>query len=332
MFTAASGGQSVALLLSKLLAELLSRLLSGALWIVARLPAPVQRALVVGAGRLYARFGSSARKTIITNIEHLRTGLLDKGVAIDPVADFAQANLQATMRLLDETAICWRGPPDAWRALIDSVQGEDAVAVLAAAYAQQQKSTGSATAGVLLLSPHLGNWELLNMYLGAEFGVTVLYDPPKIAALDPLIRQARERTRSKVLPIGAAGLRGMVQRLRAGGVVGLLPDQVPEAKAGVLAEFFGKQALTINLVHRLVSRHHPRVFLVCALRNANGRFDICFDELTQALSGVGEAESARAMNAAIEKRVASAPEQYQWSYKRFKRVSEDAPNIYRVGE
>ena len=68
---------------------------------------------------------------------------------------------------------------------------------------------------------------------------------------------------------------------------------------------------------------------VCALRKSNGRFDIHFDELTAQLTGVSEVESAAALNSAVERRVAQAPEQYQWSYKRFKRVSTDVPNIYR---
>ena len=167
------------------------------------------------------------------------------------------------------------------------------------------------------------------MYLGAEFGLTVLYDPPKIDALEPLIRRARQQTQSTLLPIGPAGLREMVRRLRRGAVVGMLPDQVPGRQAGVLAEFFGKQALTINLVHRLVERHQPRVFLVCALRKESGQFDIHFDELTQDLTGVSETEAARAMNQAIEHRISQAHEQYQWSYKRFKRVDVGADNIYR---
>lgn len=313
----------------------LTKLLAGLLWLLARLPEPGRKALTAVVGWNYATFARDARRTVIANLEHVRAGLAAQGVQIDAVDEFAAANLRVTAQLLGETAICWRGAPQAWRALIDTVEGEAALAALAQAggkartKAQEEAPGDNSGPGVLLLSPHLGNWELLNMYLGAEFGLTVLYDPPRIAALDPLIRSARERMRSTVLPIGPSGLRGLVRRLRQGGVVGLLPDQVPEPQAGVLAEFFGKQALTINLVHRLVSRHQPRVFLVCALRNPSGRFDIRFDELTAALHGVSEAESARAMNAAIERRVASAPEQYQWSYKRFKRVSAEAPNIYR---
>lgn len=305
----------------------LAACLSGSLSILARLPAPLSRAVVSVGAFAYVRLARGTRQTITTNLRHIQEGLAQQGVAIDSIDAFAERNLRATAQLVPETAVCWRGPPDAWRSLIEEVHGDEALALLTRAYEQPNSN-----ARVLLLSPHLGNWELLNMYLGAEFGLTVLYDPPKLAALEPLIRKARERTRSTVLPIGPAGLRSMVQRLRQGHVVGLLPDQVPGHESGVLASFFGKQALTINLVHRLASRHSPRVFLVCALRKANGRFDIHFDELTQTLAGVSEAESAAALNSAIEHRVAQAPEQYQWSYKRFKRVSANTPNIYRLTE
>jgi len=323
----------------------IARCLSSLLGVLARLPASVTRVFVSAAGSAYAALARDARQTITANLRHVEAGLAARDIVVDSIDEFTQRNLQATVKLLPETALCWRGPPDAWRALIDDVHGEEALALLAQASAKQNEHSNSAAAPpggarkavlepsgesrVLLLSPHLGNWELLNMYLGSEFGLTVLYDPPKLAALEPLIRGARERARGTVLPIGPAGLREMVHRLRKGWVVGLLPDQVPGQESGVLADFFGKQALTINLVHRLVSRHQPRVFLVCALRKPNGRFDIHFDELTAQLTGVSEIESATALNGAIERRIAQAPEQYQWSYKRFKRVSMDAPNIYR---
>lgn len=180
-----------------------------------------------------------------------------------------------------------------------------------------------------MLSPHFGNWELINMYLGAEYGITIIYDPPKLAALEPMIRAARQRTSSTLLPIGPAGLRGMLQRLRAGGIVGLLPDQVPALESGIYADFMGKQALTINLVHRLANKHKPRVFLVSALRNGDGLYDISFDELTQQVVDCSEISAATSMNAAIEARVAQAPEQYQWTYKRFKRPPGGGPSIYK---
>ena len=312
--------------LNKIHTQLIASILSGLLWVLARLPGPLRRGVVWLGGTAYAGLARSARRVVLTNISHIEDGLQQRGVTIGSRDQFATDNLRATASLIPETALCWRGPANAWRALIDGVHGEEAQAVLRQA---SNPSSQKESQGVLLLSPHLGNWELLNMYLGAEFGLTVLYDPPKINALEPLIRRARQQTQSTLLPIGPAGLREMVRRLRRGAVVGMLPDQVPSRQAGVLAEFFGKQALTINLVHRLVRRHQPRVFLVCALRKQSGQFDIHFDELTEALTGVSETEAATAMNQAIEQRISQAPEQYQWSYKRFKRVDAGADNIYR---
>ena len=292
---------------------------------LARLPGGLRDGVSRLAGYGYASLAGRARSVIVANLRHTEEGLGNLGVDIGDPEQFARRNLRTSGLLLGETAVCWRGRPDAWRALIDSVRGDEALAVLRTA-ADPDSRTDK---GVLLLSPHLGNWELLNMYLGAEFGLTVLYDRPRIDALEPLVRGARERSASTLLPIGPGGLRGLVQRLREGAVVGLLPDQVPARDAGVYVDFFGKQALTINFVHRLASRHQPRVFLVCAIRNAVGRFDICFDELTEAACGESAEVAARAMNAVIERRIASAPEQYQWSYKRFKRPAQGQPDIYR---
>ena len=296
--------------------------LSALLWILARLPVPLQKLIGELAGRGYALGARRARSIIRANVLHVAEGLESHGLEPGDPDEFATRNLRTSARLLTETAVCWRGPEEAWRSMINRVVGDDALEALHAANSNPSR-------GVLLLSPHLGNWELLNMYLGAEFGLTVLYDPPKIRALDPLIRTARERTASTVLPIGPTGLKGLVQRLKAGGVVGLLPDQVPAQDAGVYVPFYGKQALTINLVHRLASRHKPRVFMVCAIRNPAGSFDIFFDEFTDAACGESEQAAAAAMNAVIERRVASAPEQYLWSYKRFKRPPPGEPDIYR---
>jgi len=318
----------------------ISTILSALLWLIAALPKPLNRALGSLLGWLYSVLARDSKSVAVTNITHVREGLLEQGINLPSAEVFARDSMQSVGHLLTETAICWRGAPDAWRDLIASVEGEEALAALRAAHARQSDALGREDAeregdgglpgpGVLLLSPHLGNWELLNMYLGAEFGLTVLYDPPKIAALDPLIRAARERTASTVLPIGPQGLRGMLQRLRLGGVVGLLPDQVPGTDAGVYADFFGKQALTINLVHRLANKHSPRVFLVCALRNASHTFDIHFHELTQDIVGQSEPSAAAAMNRAIEAQVARAPEQYQWTYKRFKRLPGSGASLYK---
>ena len=146
-------------------------------------------------GRLYYQFAKRSRAVTYAN---LRTCF-----PVAQPAELAQrtrASMHSAAALIPEVAYCWKGPMDGWRGLIHSVKGVEPIGAELAA-----------GRGVLALGPHLGNWELLNLYMGAEFGMVALYDPPKISAIEELIRAARERTNSQLLPITPAGLRALLR-------------------------------------------------------------------------------------------------------------------------
>ena len=63
----------------------LARCLSGLLWVLARLPAPVTRIFVSSAGVAYAALARDARHTIHTNLRHVEAGLAAQGVVLDSV-------------------------------------------------------------------------------------------------------------------------------------------------------------------------------------------------------------------------------------------------------
>ncbi len=52
--------------------------------------------------------------------------------------------------------------------------------------------------GVLLLVPHFGNWEILNLFLGAHCGLTALYDPPRVRGLDPISSRGSRAHRKRL--------------------------------------------------------------------------------------------------------------------------------------
>ncbi len=131
-----------------------------------------------------------------------------------------------------------------------------------------------------------------------------------------------------MLPIDRSGIKGIITCLKQGGLVALLPDQVPDRDAGsVHAPFFGQPAQTMTLVHQLVRRTKPKVVLGAAFRTKQG-FRLTFTPLdTQRLSE-SAVPAATYLNQAIEGFVAEAPAQYQWEYKRFKRPPGGQPGIY----
>ncbi len=183
--------------------------------------------------------------------------------------------------------------------------------------------------GVIVLAPHHGNWEVLGLYL-AELGeVTSLYQPPKQAEVEAIVRSAREKTGAKLVPTNRAGVAALLKALKAGGISGILPDQVPlDEASGVYAPFFGHPALTMKLIHSLLKSTGARAVTGFARRTPAG-WTITFLPADPAIYS-GEVEQATAaLNHSVEQAVRLCPEQYQWEYKRFREQPEGQPKFYR---
>ena len=98
----------------------------------------------------------------------------------------------------------------------------------------------------------------------------------------------------------------------------ILPDQEPLKKYGVTAPFFGVPALTMTLVSRILRRTGARALYVFAERRPAGRFRVRFLEAPDGLDDADETAAAERLNRGVEACVRLCPEQYLWSYKRFK--------------
>src|SRR3546814_6041660 len=75
--------------------------------------------------------------------------------------------------------------------------------------------------------------------------LAILYRPPESAVGEAFLRRVRADEGDRVTQVRAEGPgnRQLFKVLKAGGVVGILPDQQPKAGDGEFAPFFGVQAL-----------------------------------------------------------------------------------------
>ena len=222
----------------------------------------------------------------------------------------ARESIRHTAMTLCEAAALWTWPLPRLAALIVEARGEHLL---------RERSPR----GLLVLAPHFGNWEFLGYYLNTVVPLTPLYERPASAALDAALLAARARLGSRPAPDTVPGLRRVLKVLRGGGAVAVLPDQVP--RSGVTAPFFGQPAATVLLVHKLLQHANPNVVVATATRTAGG-FVIDIDTVNEAIRDPDPAQSATAMNAAVEAVVRRDPAQYQWEYKRFRFPGQ--PNIY----
>ena len=179
--------------------------------------------------------------------------------------------------------------------------------------------------GVILLAPHLGNWEVFGYYACEGLASNFMYQPPKNPQMDALLRGVRAKSGVQLAPTNRKGVALLLSALQRGELVGVLPDQVPADEGGVYADFFGKSAFTMTLTSRLAQRGKPRVFCGFAQRLPKGKgFKVIVHEADAGIYDQDLAASAAAINRSIERCVLLAPEQYQWEYKRFRRQPDDS--------
>ena len=181
--------------------------------------------------------------------------------------------------------------------------------------------------GIVFLTPHLGCFEVTAQQVALRTKLTVMYRPPKQAALKPLIEGARARRNLHLAPANMSGVRMLAKCLKNGEPIGVLPDQVPQEGEGVWAPFFGRNAYTMTLPAKLARIGNPEVILVFSERRPHGRgYVVRFVPFTGSLEG-STADQARAINQAMEQLIALSPAQYFWSYNRYKQPDGiDAPD------
>lgn len=181
--------------------------------------------------------------------------------------------------------------------------------------------------GMILLAPHIGNWEVLSLTLPSYGKLTALYQPPKQIYLEPLIKAAREKTGATLVPTNRRGIVKLLASLKAGGITAVLPDQNPNKGNGAFSPFFGLPAYTMTTVHGFVQRTECPVFMGMVKR-VKGGFETFFFPAPEGINSEDQATSLAALNQGVEQTIAIAPAQYQWEYKRFKRRPEGEANRY----
>jgi len=184
-----------------------------------------------------------------------------------------------------------------------------------------------AGSGVIIMSPHIGSWEIgaqaIAEKFGPEFGdMVVLFRPSRKPWLESLVANARTRPFLNSTPTTMSGVRTLMRTLRAGGYTAILPDQVPPMGQGVWAPFFGRDVYTMTLLAKLAQQTGAQVIETWCERLPIGQgFCLHMHPLNLAEfkdASVSPEQAARVVNCAVEDMVRHAPGQYLWSYDRDK--------------
>ncbi|MCK2149773.1 lysophospholipid acyltransferase family protein [Marinobacter alexandrii] len=231
----------------------------------------------------------------------------------------SKASMIQTGQTMMEVPLMWEWPVQKCLNLIKETKGLELI--------DEAMSSGK---GLILLAPHLGNWELVGLFFSSRYKMAALYSPPNMPEFEDYMIKVRGRLGSELVRGDRRGLIRLTSILREGGVAGILPDQSPRGKGNAYAPFFGMEVRTMTLVSKLIQKTDANALITYAERlpDASG-FRIVVKRTEPGLGEKDPVVATTALNRSIEHCVLDIPEQYQWEYKRMRHRPPGEANPYK---
>lgn len=281
--------------------------------LVALLPWPLVQALGAAIGWLMWKLPNRSREVARINLgkcfpdldEQARERLLGK-------------SLKGIGKTFTESACAWIWPADKTLALVKQVEGLEVL--------EQALASGK---GVVGITSHLGNWEVLNHFYCAQCKPIIFYRPPKLKAVDELLQRQRVQLGNRVAPSTREGILSVIKEVRRGGAVGIPADPEPSEGSGLFVPFLAIQALTSKFVPGMLAGGKAVGVFLHAVRLEDGSgYRVILEAAPEGMYSEDAETGVAAMSAMIEKYVRAYPTQYMWTMKRFKKRPPGEPRWY----
>lgn len=281
--------------------------------IIALLPLWLLQFLALSIGFVLFHFNSSIKRITTINIQ-----LAYPKMSTTAQTELIRKSIQSQCLTYIEFIKCWGMPPSYSLALLKNINGAH---VLTEALANKK--------GVIVVVPHFGCWELLNAWLNLYTEPMIMYKPNKNKGINRYLLEAREKFNATLVPTDETGIRAIFKHLKQGGLTVILPDHLPKPSGGIYSNFFGQNTLSMTLVSKLAAKTQCNVIGLSCIRQPNLRyFDVHCQTLADEILSKDLQCSVDSLNIAMQDIIDQAPEQYIWSYKRF-RVCFGNINMYR---
>ena len=219
-----------------------------------------------------------------------------------------RASLIETGKALTESFWLWKRPGQEVLDRLEIVEGESIL-----------RAAQGSGAGLIVATPHLGTWECCCLPLADNGPISCFYKPPRLAAIEPLIIDGRKNMGGRVTMLDSGGIKHVLQSLKQGKTIGILPDQEPDQANGEFAPLFAQSANTMTLLAKFANKTNSKILFCYAERLPRGKgWHMHYLDPADGVDSIDKITAARALNASVEKCILACPEQYLWNYKRFR--------------
>lgn len=278
--------------------------------VISWLPQPVLWILGNALGWFFSLFNSPARRVASRNIE-----ICFPELNPDERRRLVRRHIRASGVAVLNLGVAWFAPAWRLRRVVTLRDEHHLNAVLADGR------------NVILLAPHFIGLDIGGIRVSMDQKVVSMYRKSRSPLLEYLF-QRRGRF-GAVMVMHLASLRPLLRSIRDGMRFYYLPDQDIGERSSVFAPFFGVPAATVTALSRIAESTNAAVVPCTTRILPYGRgCEVRFHPALENFPGGDPAEDARRMNREIERLVREMPEQYMWSYRRFKTRPNNEPSLY----
>ena len=250
-------------------------------------------------GKLLYITDSEAKKVSTQNIE-----ICFPGLTIEDQKSLVKNALIHTGKNLTESGLIWNQSFSKNANYVCNFNGEH--------YLDNSKKT-------ILLVPHIGCWEITGRVLATSRKVTFMYKPLRSQKQNDYLFKRRNKGNLTMASANKSGILKIQRALKNSELVGMLPDQDPGEEGGIMSPFFNKQVNTMTLLAKVAKKNDVQVLMFWAKRLPRGRgYELNLEPVELNLNEGTLEEQVASMNQCVEGLIRKIPEQYMWSYKRFK--------------
>lgn len=267
------------------------------------LPLPFLQYIARGIAHLLYYSDSSIKRITSINLQ-----LAYPKLAPTTLQKCVHLSIQSQCQTYIEFLKCWGMSPQYSLDLLKNIHGES---VLTEALANKK--------GVIVVVPHFGCWELLNAWLNVYTQPMIMYKPYKTKGVNRYILEAHQKFNATLVPTDETGIRSIFKHLKQGGLTVILPDHLPKPSGGIYSYFFQQHTLSATLVSKMAAKTQCNVIGLSCIRNTDATgFNVYCTKLSQEILSKDLQQSVDCLNLAMQDMINQAPEQYIWSYRRFR--------------
>lgn len=176
--------------------------------------------------------------------------------------------------------------------------------------------------GLILLTGHYGNWELLAYSTGlfSKLKVNVIIKNQKNKLFDKYIIENREKSGNKMISAGNAA-REIVNIIKNKGIVALIVDQSADPNKDVFVDFFGRPAATYEAPAALALKFNIPILISYSVRQKDNTYKATIYELDHSDLSYNKKDITELTQRHVkhlENQIKDVPGQWAWQHRRWK--------------